>query len=87
MWRKCGEVNVPEIPDRLPVLALSAYRGKRVDDMTRDELVEALNAVWSAYVAVNARGVTPDATRLPDRDLGAYDAVLSEWFYGDARSA
>ena len=74
-------------PDGIPVLSLSSYRGKRIDDMTREDLVEALNAIWRAYVAVNARGLGADTTKLPDKDVGAYDEVLREWFYGDAGNA
>lgn len=69
-------------PDGIPVLRLSSYGGKRVDDMTREELVEALNAIWLAYVAVNSRHLGADTTKLPDKAVGAYDEVLREWFYG-----
>lgn len=73
--------------DGIPVLRVSSYGGKRVDDMTRDELIQALNAVWRSYVAVNARGVGSDRTALPDRSVGAYDDVLKKWFYSDAGAA
>lgn len=71
-------------PDGLPVFAISAYQGKRVADMSRDELIAALNGVWRAYVAINADRLTYSGQlgAMPKHDVAALEATLHEWFYG-----
>lgn len=76
-------------PDGIPVLRLSAYGGKRVDDMTREELVEALNGIWRAYCAVNAAKMngTDPLGPMPEHDVEALEAQLATWFYGPGATA
>lgn len=59
---------------------LAAYGAKRIEDMTRDELVAALDALWRAYTAINARTLGIDRTELPPSQLDQYQAVLEKWF-------
>jgi len=69
-------------PDGVPVPALAAWGGKRVADMTRKELVEALNGIWRAYLAVNQRTMGGELSGLPTGNYEEAYRRLGEWFYG-----
>lgn len=61
-------------------MRLTAYGNKRIEEMSREELIAALDALWRAYCAINARTIGPDRTELPPSEVDQYQAVLEKWF-------
>lgn len=66
---------------------LAAYGLKRIDDMSRDELVATINGLYGTLLAITGRTLGEDRTALPHSEVDQYQAVLERWFTGDVLPA
>jgi len=73
-FRKLAAVHIP----------LAAIGPKRIDDMTRPELIEAVNALSRSYLAIARANMAQGDVPVFHADMNAWNEKLREWFYADA---
>lgn len=60
---------------------LLAWQGKRLADMSRAELVSALNSLWQSYNAVNSRKMSAQSLApMPPANAADLEDTLAGWF-------
>lgn len=64
-----------------PAGTLLAWQGKRLADMSRAELVSALNSLWQSYNAVNRKNLSgARLDPMPAADVAGLEDRLAQWF-------
>lgn len=61
-------------------MALSAYGLKRVADMTRDDLIEALNEMHERYMMLVRSKMISNEVPVFHEDMEKWNDKLSDWF-------
>ena len=61
---------------------LAAFGGKRIADMTREELIEALNALHRSYMAIARTNMSKSEVPVFHEDMELWNDRLKEWFDG-----
>lgn len=69
------------MPTTRPAEILAAWQGKRLETMSRLELIQALQDLWRSYNAVNRRTVGAHALDpMPAHDWDDLTDTLKSWF-------
>lgn len=71
--RKYEAVHIP----------LAAIGPKRIQDMTRWELVDAVNALSRSYLAIAKANMNKGDVPVFHADMDAWNDKLRDWFYGN----
>lgn len=61
-------------------MALAAYGLKRVDEMTRDDLIRALNEMHERYMMLVRSKMFSNEVPVFHEDMDAWNDKLSDWF-------
>lgn len=59
---------------------LVAFGTKRIVDMTRDELIDALNQMHRSYMAIARANMTTSEVPVFHEDMDKWNDKLAEWF-------
>lgn len=59
---------------------ISAYGLKRVEDMSREELILALNEMIERYMLLNRAKMLGNEVPVFHEDMDAWNAKLEKWF-------
>lgn len=62
---------------------IAAFGLKRIADMTRDDLIAALNAMCRSYTAIARSNMGKDEVPVFHEDMDLWNEKLREWFGGN----
>ncbi len=61
---------------------IAAYGGKRIDDMTREDLIKALDEMHERYMMLLRSRMVTSEVPVFHPDMDEWNDKLAEWFYG-----
>lgn len=65
---------------------IAAYGNKRIADMSRDDLINALDEMCERYMMLNRSRMLTNEVPVFHEDMNAWNDKLAEWFSGSTTS-